>query len=255
MSRLRRAGGVAAAAALGLIAPNGCGGGGGPRADLGNAVQRVGQVRAGTFAMGLTLAPVGARSAGGVGVQLNGSFALDHAHQLPVMNVTYSRLAGTRRTSATLVSDGQNARLQSGGRTIALTGAQRQALAAVLQGPQGVGNLPLHVDRWISRPRSSPGPVVDGQPTERITGTVDIAGAASDLRQLSGTGAGGSDARLELAGVERRSSLQALVGRRDHVLHRLTLSAELSPPAGAPAAVPVTGVDVALDLALTPRPG
>jgi hypothetical protein len=240
--------------ALTLAGAAGCGSSGGPRADLGRAVQRVGQLRAGNFQMGLTLAPVGARSPGGIGVRLSGSFALDHARQLPVMNVTYTRLAGTARTSATLISDGRNARLESGGRTIAVTGAQRQALAGVLQGPQGLGSLPLHVDRWISRPRSSPGPVVDGQPTERITGAVDIAGAAADLRQLSG-GSGASGGQLDLAGTERRSSLDALVGRRDHVLHRLTLTAELSPTAGARAAVPVTGVDVALDLAFTPRPG
>jgi len=219
-------------AAMALLT-SACGGSSGPQATLHDAMSRIGQIRAGQLSMRFTLAPNTAPVRDAVGFTMDGSFALDRRHRLPVLHVTYTQLEGTRSRVARIDSDGQSATLLSGGARIALGAQQQHLLAGALQGPQGLGGLPLHIDRWVNRPSQSPGPRAAGQPTDRVTGGVSLPNVLSDLNQLSGgqvgqrVGSGTSGSAL--VKTLRSSDFLAIVDRGDHLLRRLYLRAVLAP--------------------------
>jgi hypothetical protein len=243
---------------IGLASLTGCGGSSGPRSVLSQATTHIGDVRAGTLSLRFTLTPDRQGSDSGVGIALAGPFALDPRHRLPILHVTYTRLAGAQTTSATIDSDGQTASIQSAGRTIALNPQQQQQLAATLQGPHGLGQLPLHVDRWVDRPRQTRGANFDGHPSDQITGTVDLPNALADLNQLTGgqvRQATGSDSSKALEKTLRSSSFRAVVGSQDHLLRQLQLRVDLAPSlAVARSGLPNQGLSIAFDVQLSPKP-
>lgn len=243
---------------LALASLSGCGGSSGPRSVLSQATSHIGDVRAGTLSLRFTLTPDRQGPASSVGVALAGPFALDPRHRLPVLHVTYARLAGAQTTSATIDSDGQTASIQSGGRRVALNPQQQQQLAATLQGPHGLGQLPLHVDRWVDHPRQARGATFDGHPSDQITGAVDLPNALADLDQLTGgqvRQATGSDSSQALEKTLRSSSFRAVVGHQDHLLRQLELRVDLAPSlAAVRGGLPNQGLTIAFDVRLSPKP-
>ena len=165
----------------------GCGSGlSGPRAVLSSATSNIGTIRAGGLSVRFALTP-NAAPADTVGIVIRGSFALDRRDRLPIANVAFTRLAGSESSTTRIDSNGQSATIGSAsGRRVPLTTSQRQILAATVQGPQGLGNLPLHLDSWVANPHQTPGPVMGGQRTDEITGTVDLPSAINDLNQITG---------------------------------------------------------------------
>src|SRR5947209_9495993 len=76
-----------------------CGGSSGSGSVLGDAVGRIGQIRAGDLSVRFTMAPKTRPSSNTVGLAMQGSFALDQRLPLPVLNIAYTRLAGTQSRS------------------------------------------------------------------------------------------------------------------------------------------------------------
>lgn len=118
--------------------------------------------------------------------------------------------------------------------------------------------LPLHVDRWVDRPRQSRGATFDGHPSDQITGTVDLPNALADLNQLTGgqvRQATGSDSSIALEKTLRSSSFRAVVGSQDHLLRQLELRVDLAPSlAAARSGLPNQGLSIAFDVQLSPKP-
>jgi hypothetical protein len=243
---------------LGVALLAGCGASSGPRSVLSQATTHIGDVRAGTLSLRFTLTPDRQSQASGVGIALAGPFALDPRHRLPILHVTYTRLAGTQTTSATIDSDGQTASILSAGRRLTLNAQQQQQLSATLQGPHGLGQLPLHVDRWVDHPRQTRGATFNGHPSDQVTGSVDLPNALADLNQLTGgqvQRATGSDSSRALEKTLRSSSFRAVVGRQDHLLRQLELRVDLAPSlAAVRGGLPNQGLSIAFDVQLSPRP-
>jgi hypothetical protein len=242
-----------------VLLADGCGGGsGGARAVLSNATSHIGEIRAGELSVRFTLTPTAA-PADTVGVLIRGSFALDRRHRLPSLHITYTRLAGPKSPTTAIDSDGRFATIGSNGQRTPLTAQQEQQFAATLQGPQGLGNLPLHLDRWVSGPRQSSGPRLGGQGTDQITGTVDLPQTVNDLNQLTGgqvnqaRRANGTGTSGAIEKTLRSSAFFALVGHTDHLLRRLDLQAVLVPLGGSSAGPRTPGLTIALHIAITPH--
>jgi hypothetical protein len=223
---------------------------------LGDAISRIGQIRAGDLFVRFTMAP-NAQPASTVGVLMRGSFALERRLPLPILHVAYTQTAGAQTKSTRIDSNGRSATILVGGVPTPLDQRQRQALASTLQGPAGLGSLPLHIDRWIIHPRERLGPTLGGHQTEQVSGQVNLAQALRDLNAISqgqinrATGTGPTDAALQK--TLRSSTFIADVGRDDHLLRRLYLRVTLAPAAQSASSGPSQGLTIMLDLLLAPR--
>lgn len=242
--------------AIGLAAlAAGCGASSAPTSLLAQAANRIGRVRAGELLVSFTMAPGAQGSANTVGFTMQGSFALDRRLSLPLLHVTYTQLAGSQSRSTRIDSNGTSATIQTNGRAVPLDQQQKQALASTLQGPAGLGSLPLHIDRWVAHPREQPGPTLGGDPTEQVTGELNLPQVLGDLNAIS---AGGVDRARQAAGADgafqkalRSSEFLADIDRSDHLLRRIFLRATLVPAGVAGAAHSLT---ITLNMVIDPRP-
>jgi hypothetical protein len=226
---------------------------------LGDAISRIGQIRAGDLSVRFTMAPATQPQANAVGVEMQGSFALDRRLPLPILHVAYTQLAGAQTKSTRIDSNGHSATVLSGGRPIPLNSQQQQALASTLRGPQGLGALPLHISNWVTHPRQGPGPTVGGAPTEQVSGGVNLGQLLNDLGALTGgkidraTGSGSATNAFQK--TLRSSAFVADVGRRDHLLRRLYLRVNLAPHTSSTSSPPPAGaLTIVLNIAIDPRP-
>lgn len=227
-----------------LLVVAGCGGAGdGAAGALRTTSDNIGKLRSGRLDVRFVMHPRGA--AGDVGVELVGPFSIpDKRGQLPRLDVRYTRLAGTRRTTARLVSTGAAAWVVSGGKARRLSPAQAKPLADAA-GP-GLGALGIDPAHWIDHARMTAGPTLDGGRTDRITGGLEVSAAAKDLSRLAGRAVGGADAR-RLDDATRSSSIEVLTGHDDRLLRRMSVSIRLDlPPALRARAGGSAGLDVTL---------
>jgi hypothetical protein len=233
----RRALTLAAGAAVALSAA-GCGGGGGKDGTvaLRETSANLGKVRSGTLTLHFVLRPARGGADAGVGVDLRGPFSLAGRGPLPVARVRYTQIAGPRRVPATFISTGRAAFVAVAGTTYRLPPNRTAGLRLVGRGGGGRGLDALKLDarRWVKDPKLSDGPDVAGDPTDRVTGTLNPAAALTDLLGAAGrTGAGprfnAREAR-DLSQRVRSSSVEVLTGVRDRLLRRLRVNADLDVP-------------------------
>jgi hypothetical protein len=244
---------VAAALAL-AVAIAGCGGGGGDADPAAKAVKQasdnLSKIHSGRMDFRFTLSPHGDAGKGAVGVELSGPFAAAEGSGLPQLEMTYTRLAGTQRSEAQIVSTGDAAFVVSDGRTVRLTSAQSEPLRGALSSKAGLGGLGVDPSRWISGAKLSDGPTVDGAKTDRVTGKLRAGAALKDLAQIAkrSGGAAVSDADVErLDKSVSSSSVEVVVGQEDHLLRALTVRMSLELPPKLRSRVPgAGGVDAEL---------
>jgi hypothetical protein len=142
---------------------------------------------------------------------------------------------GARRFESRFVSNGTDAFVVDNGRTIPLSDDQKRELRSG-SGDGATGLEGLSLDDWIQAPKVAPGPRVDGTATEVVTGKLDPVPAINDLVDLAG-GFGYRDAPAKLKGdsatrvrrAVRRSSAEAVTGKRDHILRRLRMTIVFAP--------------------------
>ena len=240
-------------AAVCLLAA-GCGGGDGSAGDaLRETAAKLGKIRSGDLAFRFTLSPHGAKGASDVGLTLTGPFAFRGKGELPILGVTYTRIAGSQRTTARLDSDGRSAKVVQDGRTVTLTAAQAASLERA--GGSGLGGLGVDPSRWIDHAKLASGPSLDGAATDRITGDLDAEATARDLLAAAGrSGAGGGldakDAR-RLKDAVRSSSVEVITGHGDRLLRRLSVTVTLDVPPELRGRVPgATALDMQLRFAV-----
>lgn len=218
--------------AVGLLA--GCGGGDQNAEEaLSQTANRLGEIRGGDLDFRLVLRPRAQGTKGAIGFTLSGPFELGQRGELPEMRITYTQLAGPRRASATLVSDGQTAYAEALGRRIPLSEAEVAELRSAtsqIQGSSGVASVAL--DDWIRDPELSDGGEVGGAQTDLVTAELDVVNATNGLLDL--VRALGQDLP-RITGVEaerlqeavKDTSFELWTGKEDRLLRRLRITADL----------------------------
>jgi hypothetical protein len=208
----------------------GCGSSG-SSSPLKSTADHLGDIHSGTLSLRFALIPAGATR--GVGVNLSGPFSLAAGGPLPVARIAYVQQAGAAVRRATFTSTGRQAFVTTGGRTLRLSASQVSGLHVGVGEVRSLDDIGLHVERWVRHPDVTPGPQIDGQSTDRITGTLDANAALTDVVRGSGGTAGltTADAR-RLAQTISASSVEVVAGKADHLLRRLALSVRMSVPPG-----------------------
>lgn len=225
----------AAPAAIALVALLiGCGG-----SEAGNALEettsKLGEIKSGDLSLRVEIAPDTADSA--IGFELDGPFALAaRAGELPRADVRYTQIAGPNRGEVRFISSGREAWVEVEGQAYELGPEQTQALAAG-EGEGGGPLAELDIASWTEDAELSNGPSVDGEATERVRGTIDVAAAINDLvavlQETGGSGAVEGLSPLESEDAEevnsavRSSSLDMTMGQDDRLLRRLRVAIDL----------------------------
>lgn len=171
-----------------------------------------------------------------VGFQLEGAFALAAPGGLPVARIDYTQLAAGHETTTQVVSTGSQAYVVLHGTAYQLPAAQVETLRAPKDGTGGHGFSGLRIEKWVETPALSPGDPVDGVPTDRIRGDVDVVRTLNDLFAF-GRQAGASDLAVpeikgddadQLRRVTRSATVELLTGRQDRLLRKLAVDVRLA---------------------------
>jgi hypothetical protein len=208
---------VLAAAALA-----GCGGSESAEEVASQTAGKLADIRSGVLRMDVRAEGQGAGERAQLGFTIDGPFKLARDGGLPVARLRYTQRSGNAAASATLISTGEQAFIEAGGRTRPLPDAQARELRQVAgQLSEGGGVRQVRVDHWMREPKLADGPEVGGDVTDRVTADVDVRAALRDL-------AGGLGDPEQLAKAVRRARVEVLTGAEDRLLRRLTLDVELA---------------------------
>ena len=215
--------------ALVALASAGCGGSEPSANDvLAETAAKLGEIRSGDLSLRLVVSA----EEKDVGFELKGPFALAENGALPVAEVEYTQIAGSRSATATFLSTGEEAFVRVDGNTFELPAAEVERLRAS-GGGSGEGLGELRIDDWIGDPKLETGGEVGGAETDRLTATLDPVAVANDLLALAAELGGGRATRLEGADAEQlrraveSSRIEVNTGRDDRILRRLVLEADL----------------------------
>ena len=172
--------------------------------------------------------------------------------QLPLARIAYTQIANGKHATATLVSGASGAYAEAGGKRVPLSPAQEETLrtaASRIQGAAGVARL--SIDSWVDDPKAH----VDGDEIVVESG-LDVVNAANGLLSLLRLGNGsqitGADAK-RLADAVKSSSFDVRTGKKDKLLHKLDLSADIGfdvPPDLKQALGSLVGAKVEFELAV-----
>ncbi len=208
----------------------GCGGGRAHQV-LSDTAGNLGKLRSGDLTLRLVLSPRKGTK-GRVGFELHGPFAL-RVGALPVAKIAYTQIAGAREATATFISTGTKAFAEVNGKAYELPASATDAVRRAAGGPGGSTTFGrLRIDNWVKHPVVTDGGQVGGAPTMRVSGDLDVVGAANGLldlvRQLGRAAPTieGNQAK-QLENSVKSSSFELWSGRDDHLLRRLLLKAEL----------------------------
>lgn len=167
----------------------------------------------------------------GVGFTLAGPVDLGGDGTLPVADLTYTRITGEERTTADLLLTGEEAYVRAGGQAFVLGPEQTDVLRR-RGAPRDLGALGLDPASWLEGATVEDGPAIDGAPTDRVNGDLDLATMVVDLLRAAGRAGApvsalpeGAASRLDEALEEAR--LTVLTGRDDRLLRGLELRAQL----------------------------
>ena len=216
-----------AAVLLGVALLAGCGGGG-PSADevLKDTASNLGKLRSGVLGMKLLVTPQGQGQP--FGFELHGPFALRRAG-LPVARISYTQIADGNRSTATLVSNGSTAYIETAdGTRRPLDAAQAETLSQAGRQAAGAGGVGrVVVGRWLKDADASDG----GSGMDKVTAELDVREAVAGLLDAARL-AGQNVPRLsedDLKQVEdavRSTSFVLYSGKRDRLLRRLQMSVD-----------------------------
>jgi hypothetical protein len=167
---------------------------------------------------------------GPVGFRVEGPFSFEGEHTLAVVDFTYTQLLGGDSEEMRLVSTGSEAFVTTGGETIEVPDSELGALK-LDDGDTGVAELGFA--GWVDDPVLADGPAVDGEATERITGTLDVPDMLSDLARIAAQ-VGGSEDLAPIAGDDadriqslvQASEVEVVLGADDRRLRSLRAVAD-----------------------------
>jgi hypothetical protein len=220
---------VRRAAALLVLAALAAGCGGEGRADevLAEAAASVERINSGDLTLRLVVSPREGTK-GRAGFELRGPIALRRG-SLPVARIAYTQIAGERQATATFISTGEKAYVEVDGKVYELPPESSESLRQA--GGSG-GLAELEIGSWVKDPVVTDGGQVGGTSTDRISADLDVVAAANGLldlvRQLGSEAPTirGDDAK-QLEDAVKASSFELWSGKKDHLLRRLLLEADL----------------------------
>jgi hypothetical protein len=246
-----------AAVLCGVALVAGCGGGGkDAQSVLKQTAATLGSIHSGTLGLKLLVTPQGGGQP--FGFELHGPFKLAQG-SLPVTKMTYTQIASGSTATATLVSNGNDAHVEAGGKQLALSPAQADSLRQATAQLRGSGSgARLAISTWVKDPKASDGGLVGGADTDKVAGTIDLGEAARalvDVERLSGRDVRQltADERKRLQDAVRSSSFVLYSGKADHLLRKLQLSVDIGfdVPADLKAALgPLVGAKVDFELSV-----
>lgn len=210
----------------------GCGGGGDASGTLKDTASKLDEIHSGTLGLELLVEPEGGAGKEPFGFELHGAFALAEPGKLPMLDVEYTQIANGERGTARVISDGEDAWVESNGKLRQLSAGDEADLRSAGAQLAGGGVADLDVADWFRDPKQEDGPDVAGEGTDKVTADVDVVNAANDLIELaSRAGAGlqrleGTDAR-QLDDATRSATLELLTGKDDRLLRELKLDVQL----------------------------
>jgi hypothetical protein len=216
-----------AAVLLGVALLAGCGGGG-PNADdvLKETASNLGKIHSGVLGMKLLVTPQGRGRP--FGFELHGPFALRRAG-LPVARISYTQIADGNRSTATLVSDGREAYVETaGGTRRPLDAAQEETLSQAGRQAAGAGGIGrIVVNRWLKHVDASDG----GNGMDKVTAELDVREAVTgllDAARLAGQNVPqlSQDDLKRVEDAVRSTSFVLYSGRQDRLLRRLQMSVD-----------------------------
>lgn len=210
----------------------------------GDTAENLGKIRSGELTFRLMAGTADQLTdANAIGFALQGPFALAAPGALPVARMDYTQLAaGSRAATTQVIATGTKAYVSLGGAVYELPPAQVESLRAPKDsdGDGGFGNL--RIDEWLDDPQLTAGEAVDGTPTDRIQGPVDVVRTLNDLFAF-GRQAGASelnipeiegDAAEQLRRVTQSATVDLLTGKEDRLLRRMTVDVRLAAQVSGP---------------------
>jgi hypothetical protein len=218
-----------AAALVALLAvAAGCGGGGRANDALSDTASNLGKIRSGDLTLRLIVSPREGTK-GRIGFELRGPFAL-RTGSLPIAKITYTQIAGARKATATFISTGRKAYAEIDGKAYELppdaTAVIRQAGSGAAGRSNALGQF--QIGSWFKNPHAIEG----GASTDHVAADLDVVAAANGLlgfvRELGReTPRIEGDSADQLKDAVESSRIQVWSGKKDHLLRRLLLNADL----------------------------
>jgi hypothetical protein len=165
-----------------------------------------------------------------LGFQVSGPFSFAASSQLPVFDLTSTRLVGAQKIKSRVVSTGDAAFVVDGTTVTALSGDARASLQRRDGGSGAVRGL--HLTSWMTKPKRT----ASGS-TVHIAGAADVPVVVRDLLSLvQGFGSNGAVNLASLGDVEatalRNATKSATVSidadADDHDLHHLDVRIEFA---------------------------
>jgi hypothetical protein len=245
-----------AAAVLALVALTaGCGKGHASQV-LSQTAGNLGKIHSGDLTLRLVVSPRQGTK-GRIGFELRGPFAL-RPGELPVAKIAYTQIAGARQATATFISTGARAYAEVNGKAYELPAASTEQIrqAGGLGDSNGLGQF--DIASWVQDPVATDGGDVGGTRTDRVAAGLDVVAAANGLlgfvRQLGRDAPQiEGDQAKQLEDAVDSSSFEAWSGRKDHLLRRLLLKADLGldvPPSLRRVLGEVVGAKIEFELAI-----
>lgn len=161
-------------------------------------------------------------TSGPVGFRLEGPFDFESGGDLPVLDLTYTRLLGDEEQAVRVVSDGESVTVeQDGADPIEVPDDELDALRLGDGGAAGLEGL--DIADWVEDAEETE----DGS-TTTVTGELDAAALLQDLNRIVAEVAGAEglaqlegDAAEELASHVRESTIEIVTEGDDHRLRSL----------------------------------
>jgi hypothetical protein len=256
---LRRTGAMAAAAAVAALAVTACGtagraggpsgGSGSARSLLQGTLEGGHGIRSGVLSLQATLSPHGSTASGqSMTISFGGPFQQLGSGGLTASDFTFSLAAAGQRLSFGLRTTATAGFMQVQGTWYRLPAREFAQLRQSLGSAGGAaGSLPgLSVSplQWLSDPQIVGTASVDGTPTTEVRARLDVGALASDLAKLLSKQSGNPALkrsgppttitpaqRRQLVTSLRHPSVDAFIGRDDHLLRRATLDVDVRVPA------------------------
>jgi hypothetical protein len=231
-----------------------CGGGGEPETDavLRDATENIRSVRSGTMDMAFTMEDVGSRAK--VGFEVEGTFALDPDHELPVADLSYTQIAGDRKETFGFMSNGTDAVAVVSGSAVELAPDQLASFAGMGDGSTATGPLPgLRLGTWLDEPRLTERDdayLIEGEPRapEVLEGIVELLTAYGSSQAVNVVTRFSEADREALVRAVEESSVRIEVDATARVLRNLSVDLTLSDADGTVAGL--ADVRLTFDFAL-----
>lgn len=224
---------------------------------LRDGTTRVKDIERGSFGIELRVNPRGKASAAQPArFRLYGPFELRTGKPLPVARVSQTISAGSTTQTVTVITTGDDAFVEVGGKAYVVPPQLRSQLQATVKelkrpgagGKRGAAGLKLGFDRWMLKPVIVDGGKLGGVDTWKVESPVDVVKALTDVLTSarsfgSSTGTSLPDALGATDAAKLRRSVdeayvEVFVGKDDRLLRKVDLKLDLKASRDASESLP-----------------